>query len=247
LSTYFRGGTTNPFAGTPLAGLASQSGSQLDIDAAIQSGGTFFLDVKGQVNCLGLTSSAEVLMARDYPVTGPAAQWLSVSYSGSLTQPSGHFLATKGPTLRTGIYLDAKVQTFGTNVELQGTVSGDGEFVLTGSASEDFGGLTGLATFTLSDTTLGGFKFAANMSASYTAKPFAVSGEVHFTFGINSGHVTYGGSASLSLQVYAPKNGYEVWDWVWNTAANTQAGISNNTIWIDGSLFGQNYSLSFGL
>ena len=51
-SLYFCGGTTDPFAGTPLASLyaiATQAGvvPRLDLDAAVQPGDEFFLKVSG--------------------------------------------------------------------------------------------------------------------------------------------------------------------------------------------------------
>ena len=83
-SLYFRGGTTNPFAGTPLASLysiATQAGvaPTLNVDAAVEPGDEFYLNVSGTSNIVGLPESGEVLLAHDFPVTGPATQYLSAS------------------------------------------------------------------------------------------------------------------------------------------------------------------------
>ena len=80
-SLYFRGSTTNPFAGTPLASLYSIATTAgiaptLNLDAAVQPGDEFFLDVSGTSNVVGLPESGEVLLAHDYPVTGPATSIL---------------------------------------------------------------------------------------------------------------------------------------------------------------------------
>ena len=97
-SLYFRGGTTDPFAGTPLASLysiATQAGvvPTLDLDAAVQPGDEFFLKVSGTSNIVGLPESGEVLLAHDYPVTGPATKYLSASRA---TAPAARSAASLG-------------------------------------------------------------------------------------------------------------------------------------------------------
>ena len=86
-SFYFRGGTTDPFAGTPyldtltpLYTFLTDVGMlpTLDLDVAVRPGGEFYLDLTGTSNIAGLPDSSQLVLAHDYPVTGPATEYLSL-------------------------------------------------------------------------------------------------------------------------------------------------------------------------
>ncbi len=139
---YFRGGTTNPFAGTPLAALysiATQAGvaPTLNLDAAVLPGDEFFLNVSGTSNVVGLPESGEVVIARDYPVSGPATKYLSASSSANSTGLS----KLRAPTLYTGIYLDANVNVLAGSVSFQGDMPGNGDFTIQATAQIDLGAM----------------------------------------------------------------------------------------------------------
>jgi hypothetical protein len=230
-SLYFRGGTTNPFPAmgltslTPLYNFLVQTGMvpTFNVDGAVKPGGEVFLNF----TTTGVGTSSEVLFAHDYPVIGPATQYLTVSSPA----PSGSLLtATKGgsseaPALYTGIYLDAEVGLLGNYVNLQGEMAGNGDFTLEASAQVDLGGLTGSANFTLSETEANGFTFTANMDAGFSSSYIRGSLDVQFTFGIADGHITYAGSVQASGQVYASS----LFGWQGGSLAGS---ISNNEIWV---------------
>jgi hypothetical protein len=232
-SLYFRGGTTNPFAGTPLASLTplytflTQTGTlpTLDLDGAVKPGGEIFLNVTSTGNIAGLPESSQVLLARDYPVTGPAVQYL---LSPNATAVSPLTVAPKGqrvssPALYTGIYIDANVNVLGSYVDLQGRMDGNGYFTLKANAQVNLGPLSGSASFTLSDTQAQGFSFTADLNASFSTSYIRGNVGVSFTFGIANGSITYAGSVEASGQVNA------LFGWVGGSLAG---GISNGEIWI---------------
>ncbi len=66
-STYFRGGTTSPFDGTPLAPFLAPV--EVDVDAGIKPGGAFYLDVKGPYQFAGLTGAGELKLENNWPTT----------------------------------------------------------------------------------------------------------------------------------------------------------------------------------
>ena len=157
-SFYFRGGTTDPFAGTPyldtltpLYTFLTDVGMlpTLDLDVAVRPGGEFYLDLTGTSNIAGLPDSSHLVLAHDYPVTGPATEYLSAaSNTGSVGVPiSKHPL---GPQLYTGVYIAANVSVLGNEVDLQGTMAGNGNFTLQADAQVNLGPLSGSAEFTLS-------------------------------------------------------------------------------------------------
>jgi hypothetical protein len=70
-SAYFRGGTANPFDGTPLAPFLAPYSA--DLDAGIKPGGAFYLDVKGPYQFAGLSGTGELKIENNWPtwqVTG---------------------------------------------------------------------------------------------------------------------------------------------------------------------------------
>ncbi len=136
-SFYFRGGTANPFAGTPLATLTpvytflTKLGTlpTLDLDVAVRPGGEFFLDLTSTTNIASLPESSQVVLAHDYPVTGPATQFLTTT-SGPISIGLPHGKGPAAPRLYTGVYIDANVSVLGSTVDLQGKMAGNGEFTL---------------------------------------------------------------------------------------------------------------------
>ena len=182
-SFYFRGGTTDPFAGTPyldtltpLYTFLTDVGMlpTLDLDVAVRPGGEFYLDLTGTSNIAGLPNSSHLVLAHDYPVTGPATEYLSAaSNTGSVGIPiSKHPL---GPQLYTGVYIAANVSVLGNEVDLQGTMAGNGNFTLQADAQVNLGPLSGSAEFTLSDTQAQGFlSRPMSMPASAAATSAAV-------------------------------------------------------------------------
>jgi hypothetical protein len=228
-SLFFHGGTTNPFAGTPLASLyslATQAGiaPTLNVDAAVEPGDEFYLNVSGTSNILGLPESGEVILAHDFPVTGPATSFLSASSPTSSVGGLPVVLNPHGPTLYTGIYLDANVHVLGSSVNLQGEMDGSGDFTIQATAQINLGALTGSASFTLSDSQAYGFSFTADMSASFNSEYLRGNVDVDFSFGVDDGHITYAGSVDVSGQVYLTS----LIGWVgWNFSG----GISNGEIW----------------
>jgi hypothetical protein len=241
-SLYFRGGTTDPFANTPLAflttafanaskgyTLATQAGiiPTFDLDCAVKPGGEFFLNVAGTYNIASLPESGQILLVYNYPVTGPAAEFLGApSSTGVIGLPISKGAAST--PLCTGIYFDAKVQVLNNYVDLQGKVYGNGDFTIQGSAAINIGALTGSATFTLSDTQAHGFSFTGAMDASFSSHYIRGGLHADFTFGIADGNLTYRGDIHAWGQVYIPYVGWE--------GANLSGGISNNAIWasVDG-------------
>jgi hypothetical protein len=241
-SLYFRGGTTDPFANTPLAflttafanaskgyTLATQAGiiPTFDLDCAVKPGGAFFLNVAGTYNIASLPESGQILIAHNYPVTGPAAAFLAApSSTGVIGLPISKGAAST--PLCTGIYFDAKVHVLNNDVDLQGTMYGNGDFTIQGSAAINIGALAGSATFTLSDTQAQGFSFTGAMDASFTSQYIRGGLHADFIFGIANGSVTYQGDIHAWGQVYIPYVGWE--------GADLSGGISNNHIWasVDG-------------
>ena len=243
-SLYFRGGTTNPFAGTPLASIysiATQAGvaPTLNVDAAVEPGDEFYLNVSGTSNIVGLPESGEVILAHDFPVTGPATSFPSAtSPTGSVGLIGGVpvSLPTHGPTLYTGIYFDANVNVLGSSVDFQGEMAGNGDFTIQATASIDLGALTGKANFILSDTHAQGFSFTATMDASFSSEYLRGNLDVDFTFGVDDGNITYAGSVEVSGQVYLTSLiGWVGWDF--------SGGISNGNIWVSAD----GYELEFTL
>jgi hypothetical protein len=232
-SFYLRGGTTNPFAGTPLATLTplytflTKLGAlpTFDLDVAVRKGGEFFLDLTSTYNTAGLPTSSQVVLAHNYPVTGPATTFLSAATD--LNKGPKALLTPRlpgAPPLYTGVYVDANVSLLGCTVDLQGKMAGDGDFVLQADAKVDIGPLTGSADFTLSDTAAGGFCFTASVDAGFSTSDIRGSIEASLTIGVADGRITYAGSVTASGQVYIPLLGWE--------GASASAGLSNSEIWI---------------
>jgi hypothetical protein len=243
-SLYFRGGTTDPFANTPLASLtkafasastgysiATQAGivPTFDLDCAIKPGGKFFLNVAGTYNIAGLPESGQILLAHNYPVTGPAARFLAPpSSTGAIGLPISKSAASLTTPLCTGIYFDAKVHVLNNYVDLQGKMYGNGDFTIQASAAINIGTLTGSAIFTMSNTQAHGFSFTGELDANFTSN--YIRGGVHgdFTFGIANHSLTYAGSLHAWGQVYIPYVGWE--------GADLSGGFTAHEIWaaVDG-------------
>ena len=241
---YFRGGTTNPFAGTPLASLyslATQAGitPTLDLDAAVLPGDEFFLNVSGTSNIVGLPESGELLLAHDYPVTGPATKYLSASsLASSIGSVGGNpgLVTLHAPPLYTGIYLDANVNVLGSSVNFQGDMAGNGDFTIQATAQVNLGALTGSASFTLSNTHAQGFSFTADLDAGFSSEYLRGNVDVDFSFGVANGNFTYAGSVEVSGQVYLSSLiGWVGWD--------LSGGISNGDIWVSADGYEINFTL----
>jgi hypothetical protein len=232
-SLYFRGGTTNPFAGTPLASvysIAAQAGvvPTLDLDAAVLPGDEFFLQVSGTSNVAGLPESGEVLLAHDFPVTGPATRYLSASSPTRSIGSVGGLTVSRTldtPPLYTGIYLDADVNVLGSYVNFQGEMAGNGDFTIQVTAQINLGDLTGSASFTLSDTHAHGFSFTVDLDAGFSSEYLRGNVEADFTFGVANGNIIYAGSVEVSGQVYLSS----LFGWV---GGSLSGGISNGEIWV---------------
>ena len=96
---------------------------------AVRPGGEFFLDLTSTTNLASLPESSQVVLAHDYPVTGPATQFLTnTSDPVSIGLPHGKGPAA--PVLYTGVYIAANVSVLGSTVDLQGTMAGNGDFTL---------------------------------------------------------------------------------------------------------------------
>jgi hypothetical protein len=235
-SLYFRGGTTNPFATygltslTPLYNFLVQTGMvpTFNLDGAVKAGGEVFLNF----TTTGMGTSSQVLFAHDYPVIGPATQYLTGS-----TTSTGLPIVTKGstPALYTGIYLDAKVGLLGNYVNLQGEMAGNGYFTLQASAQVNLGGLTGSAVFTLSDTAQG-FSFTADLDAGFSSSCLRGNLDVQLSLGIADGHFTYAGSVEASGQVYCSS----LFGW---QGASLGGGISGDEIWVSADGFEVEFAL----
>jgi hypothetical protein len=239
-SLYLRGKTTNPFANTPLAPLyvvATQAGTvpTLDLEVAVKPGGEFFLDAKGTYNIASLPESGEVLIAHNYPITGPAARYLSSSSTSLSSLGSSLTAGGAAPVICTGIYFDAKVQVFGNFADLQGKMLGNGDFSLTGSAAVHIGSLSGNAFFTLSNTYATGFVFTAALDAGFTST--YLKGGVHgdFTFGITNHALVYNGRVRAWGQVWVPGFGWQ--------GTDIGAGFAPGDIWV--SAAGYRYDFRF--
>jgi hypothetical protein len=229
-SLYFRGGTTNPFANTPLAKLTpvytigTFTGviPTVDLDAAVKPGGEFYLSVSGTYNIAGLPDRGQVVIAHNYPVTGPASKILGAS--GPIGMGISKTVASQTTPLVTGIYLDANVKVLGNYVDLQGKMLNNGDFTIQGTAVVHVGSLSGSAFFTLSDTAAHGVQFTGGMDASFSSDYIRGDINASFTFGIANGSVTYAGSVHASGQVYIPYVGWE--------GADLSGGMSNGDIWV---------------
>jgi hypothetical protein len=231
-SFYFRGGTTDPVAGTPyldtltpLYTFLTDLGTlpTLDLDVAVRPGGEFYLDLTGTSNIAGMPDSSQLVLAHDYPVTGPATDYLTAaSNTGSTGLPTPNLL--HATALYTGVYIAANVSVFGSEVDLQGTMAGNGDFTLQADAQVNLGPLTGSADFTMSDTQAQGFSFTANVDASFSTSYSRGSVDASLTFGIAGDAISYAGSVTASGQVYVPFFGWE--------GGSLSAGISNSEIWV---------------
>lgn len=163
------------------------------------------------------------MLAHDYPVTGPATEYLTAANNtGSTGLPTPKLL--HAPTLYTGVYLAANVSVLGNEVDLQGTMAGNGNFTLQADAQVNLGPLTGSAEFTMSDTQVQGFSFTANVDASFSSSYIRGSIDASLTFGIAGNAISYGASVTASGQVYVPFLGWE--------GGSLSAGISNGEIWV---------------
>ena len=180
----------------------------LDLDVAVRPGGEFYLDLTGTSNFAGLPDSSQLVLAHDYPVTGPPTEYLSAaSNTGSIGVPiSKH---PQDPQLYTGVYIAANVSVFGNKMDPQETMAGNGNFTLQADAQVNLGPLSGSAEFTLSDTQAQGFSFMANVDASFSSSYIRGSIDASLTFGIAGNAISYAGSVTASGQVYVPFFGWE--------------------------------------
>ncbi|HTK77096.1 MAG TPA: hypothetical protein VL371_17655 [Gemmataceae bacterium] len=215
-SAYFRGGTNNPFDGTPLAALSPTS---VDIDGAIKPGGAFYVDVQGGYKPFGLNATGEVEIKNNWPT--------------EVRMPIGGTLKPM-VTYVSSITADATVSALGVNAELHGSVQKNGDFVLNGSVDTiSFGGLGGSASFTMINSQRTGFSFTSHLDATFLVSAVVRANiDVDFTFGVNTnGQVTYSGYGSASVDVWAPNDGWQVWDWHWESIGSVGVGVSNSKIW----------------
>jgi len=218
-SAYFRGGTVNPFDGTPLAPLSPTS---VDLDGAIKPGGAFYLDVKGAYKPFGLNATGEIEIRNTWPT--------AIHGLGSTTLGGERSMITRVSSIKA----DVTVSALGVNAELHGQVWRNGDFVLYGSNSVSFGDLTGSASFEMKNTHAAGFRFTSHMDATYTvAHTVRANMTVDFTFGVHNGHVTYSGYGSTSVEVWVPKDGWQVWDWHWESIGSVGVGVNNDRIWFN--------------
>jgi hypothetical protein len=190
---------------------------------AVRPGGEFFLNLTSTSNIAGLPDSSQLVLAHDYPVTGPATEYLTAaSNSGSTGLPTP--VLKNAPQLYTGVYIAANVSVLDNEVNLQGTMAGNGNFTLQADAQVNLGLLTGSADFTMSDTQAQGFSFTAKVDASFSSSYIRGSIDASLTFGIADDAITYAGSVTASGQVYVPFFGWE--------GGSLSAGISSGEIWV---------------
>ena len=221
-SFYFRGSTINPFKGTVLESFASPY--SVDLDVAVKSGGQFFLDAKGSYKYMGMTMKGEVLIAKDYPVIGPAANVLTNSIWAGCGGCIGTGPKVTGPILVSGIYLKAEIHLLTANVELTGKMYANGDFSITGSSDASIGALKGSQSFTLSNTQATGFSFIGTMDGHFKSDYIRCDVDATLKLKIVNGQVKYSGTASASGEVKVP-----VWGW---EGGSLSAGIDNHNLWV---------------
>ncbi len=219
-SFYFRGSTVNPFKGTPLASFASPYA--VDLDVAVQSGGKFFMDMKGSYKYMGLAVTGEILIAHNYPVVGPAAQILGSSSASALNVAT--LSRSTSPVLYSGVYIAANVRMLSLNIGLTGQMFANGDFIIKGSAEADLGSLERSATVTMSKTQAQGFQFTGTTSDSFRSTYIRGHIDTTLKFGISGGRVTYAGSAEAEGEVKVP-----VYGWV---GGSLSAGVDNTSLWV---------------
>jgi hypothetical protein len=244
-SAYFRGGTNNPFDGTPLAPLSPTS---VELDAAIKPGGALYLDVQGGYKPFGMSATGEVTIESNWRTTG-----FKVTYNNL-----GFPTLTPTTVYVTGITADVHVDVLNlADVNLHGTVQGNGDFDVTGDADVHWFGawgyLDGSANFDLSYTHSAGLSFTSHVHALYedpTKDVLQATLDAYFSIGVNStGQLTYakdgrvGFSSTATVKVYAPNHGWQVWDWEWQSVGTVGVGISNTDIWFSVDAFGSHYSI----
>jgi hypothetical protein len=190
---------------------------------AVRPGGEFFLDLTGTYNIAGLPDSSQLVIAHDFPVIGPATQYLTAAGNTGLKGFPAP-VTVQAPRLYTGVYVDANVSVLGAEVDLQGTMAGNGDFTLRADAQVSLGPLTGSADFTMSDSRARGFRFTGNLDAGFSSTYIRGSIDASLTLGIAGDAISYSGSVTASGEVYVPVFGWE--------GASLSAGITDGEIWV---------------
>jgi hypothetical protein len=212
LSTYFRSGSVNPFEGTPLEILGSRP--SVDLDAAIKFGRPegvgLYLDVKGKYNVGPFPAEGEVLIANAWDMT-PA---LASKLTGQTYSPNARSVRASG------VYASHKVNVLGVDLELTGRVRPNGNFMLTGGADLNFGGLKANATFTLTKTSQG-----LSLKA-------AITGSVEMSATIAG--VKWTAKASLSGSLTITRTNNNKWSYSGSLKAEGKVTSSIGSVKIDG-------------
>jgi len=218
-SFFFRGGTANPFGGTVLGLLAAPA--TVDVDAAFQPGGEFYLHATGAYQLLGLNStSGAVTVLNNWPTVVPTFT----------IGPFGFPILRMQTIYVTSVSLDLGVNVLGTTVSLQGQLQGNGDFDLTGSAGLGIAGLSATANLNLYCSHTGYFQFTAAAQAQYSSKYVQADLALNFSITVDAyGHLTYSGSGTASAEVYTFFFG-------WRSFGSVGVGIDNSEIWfsVDG-------------
>ena len=217
-SGYFHGGTVNPLAGTPLAILGSQY--TLDVDAAIKGNGSVYVDVQGNYVIAGLPAHGHIRFLNNY-----SQGTHSVGSSGSLFA---------NPNPLTGIYIDQSVSVLGNSLDLTGSVLGNGDFTLTGSANVNLGNLGGSATFILKNTAAQGFSFTAGLHGNYSSSVVKADVDANLVMTVSNSHLNYAGSGTAKVKVKTPFG--------WNTIGSVSVGIDTHSLWFKAA--GNKYTVS---
>jgi hypothetical protein len=216
-SCYFRGGTTNPFEGTVAAPFVATS--TVDVDAAIQPGGEFYLDAGASYNLLGFTAQGEVKVLNNWPTQIPI---FTIGPKGIPVLGVQTIYLTE-----VDVDLNVNLPIASGGAEVRGQLQSNGDFDLSGSAMLNIPALTGSAQFDLNYSHTGTFLFSAEARAHFTDN--IVSAELDVNIDINvdsSGALTYSGSGTASAEVNTVLFG-------WQPVGDVGVGVSNHEIWFE--------------
>jgi hypothetical protein len=208
-------------AGFSLAGQGLNASLSVGADVNVLGNGVWFY---GSIATNGNFTIAAHLSANFYLANG----WADFTFSNSYGNVN--------------FYIDAHANVLGANIDLTGYVDSYGNFGLSASAGLNLVNLVNVSAGFSLTRTWGVISFSAHLDGS--VQLLAIEGSLDANISITVdpwGNSVYSGSATATLSVYAPLDGWQVWNWQWQSIGTIGVTVSNTSLSFTLDVLGVNF------